>query len=162
MSDSKWGQFANIDVAKLNQEVNSLERGYEELPLGKYEVALDNLALGLTKDGYPKLHATFQVVAGDYEGRLIFINQVLLKGDENDKYRVHSSHELLRSLKSSVTPITFEGLDAYEALVNRIADECFDVEYLLEISLAKGKKGATNDPNRTPLRIYTILERFDN
>lgn len=160
MSDSKWGRFGNIDVTALNAQVNALDNQFVEVPVGKYEVRLYDLNLGLTKDGYPKLFASFEILCGDYTGRFVFMNHVILRGDDNDKYRVHTAHVFLRSLQSGVEPITFEGLDAYEALIDRIADATLDAEYLLDISYAKGKAGAQNDPAKKPLRVYTILERF--
>lgn len=151
---SKWDKFA-IDAEALNQQANALsDSDFEEVPNGKYEVSLDSLELGESKKGFPMIRARFTILEGEWKNRKLFFNQVVVMGDENDKYRVHASNVFLRSLESGLT-VTFEGLDDYDALITAIADKCASTyerggaEYLLELGERRGYK------------TYTILERFE-
>lgn len=147
---SKWDKFATIDAKALNEQANALgtSADFEEVPNGKYEVRLDSLELGESKKGFPMVRARFTILEGEYKNRKLFFNQVVIMGDENDKYRVHSSNVFLRSLDSGLT-VSFEGLDDYDALITAIADKCANAEYLLELGERRG------------YTTYTILERFE-
>lgn len=148
-ASAKWGEFSNYDTSSLVNEVKALDAGFQELPKGKYEVAFDVAYVGLSKAGFPKLHMQFTVLSGMYKQRVIYINQLLIKRDANDKFRIHSANELLRGLKSS-REVSFEGLDAYDALVSEIEKECLNCEYELEITEPKEN-----------FRAYKLLQRFD-
>lgn len=148
-----WSKF-NIDVAGINKSVTELENNssnFEELPDGKYEVALNNIELKESKSGHPMLAASFEVCAGEYTGRYIFMNQLVIYGDHNDSFRVHTCNMLLRSLNSPYSNnVSFAGgLPAYEQLVNAINAACQDEEYLLSLGTNKGG-----------YRTYKILEHF--
>lgn len=153
---SKWDKFSTIDAKALNEQANALgDSDWEEVPNGKYEVALDSLELGESKKGYPMVRARFTILEGEWKNRKLFFNQVVLMGDENDKFRVHAANVFLRSLASGLT-VSFEGLDDYDALICAIADKCASTydeggaEYLLELGERRGYK------------TYTILERFED
>lgn len=147
---SKWDKFATIDAKALNEQANALgtNADFEEVPNGKYEVRLDSLELGESKKGFPMVRARFTILEGEFKNRKLFFNQVVIMGDDSDKYRVHSSNVFLRSLDSGLT-VSFEGLDDYDALITAIADKCINGEYLLELGERRGYK------------TYTILERFE-
>lgn len=138
---SKWSKFDSVvDVNELNHDIEELGNGeFEDLPEGRYEVRLDSLEMKPTKEkGYPMLAACFTVIEGEYKKRKIFVNQVIVMGDENDKYRVRGANDLLIGLDSGLS-IKFNGLDNYEKLINAVADKCEGEEYLLE--LGSNKKG---------------------
>lgn len=148
---SMWDKYGNIDAKSLNEQASNLSDDFEEIPVGKYEVALDSLVLKESKAGDPMIAARFTVVNGTFQNRKVFLNQLVLKGDQNDAFRVHTCNVLLRSLESSLTDqVRFDGLQAYDQLINAIAGECTDAEYLLEISERKG------------YRNYKVLERFNS
>lgn len=148
---SMWDKYGNIDAKSLNEQASNLSDDFEEIPVGKYEVALDSIVLKESKAGDPMIAARFTVVNGTYQNRKVFLNQLVLKGDQNDAFRVHTCNVLLRSLESSLTDqVRFDGLQAYDQLINAIAGECTDAEYLLEISERKG------------YRNYKVLERFNS
>ena len=146
-----WSKFDNkVDVEELNHDLDELNEGgdFEELPDGKYEVSLDSLEMKPTKQkGYPMLAARFTVIEGEFKKRKIFVNQVIIMGDQNDKYRVNTANKLLKGLDSGLT-VEFKGLRDYEKLIDAVADKCVDEEYLLEMET---KKGFTN---------YKILEHY--
>lgn len=148
---SMWDKYGNIDAKSLNEQASNLSDDFEEIPVGKYEVALDSLVLKESKAGDPMIAARFTVVNGTFQNRKVFLNQLVLKGDQNDAFRVHTCNVLLRSLESSLTDqVRFDGLQAYDQLINAVAGECTDAEYLLEISERKG------------YRNYKVLERFNS
>lgn len=148
---SMWDKYGNIDAKTLNEQASNLSDDFEEIPVGKYEVALDSIVLKESKAGDPMIAARFTVVNGTFQNRKVFLNQLVLKGDQNDAFRVHTCNVLLRSLESSLTDqVRFDGLQAYDQLINAIAGECTDAEYLLEISERKG------------YRNYKVLERFNS
>lgn len=147
-----WSKFdKKVDVEELNHDLEDLNSGgFEELPLGKYEVRLDSLEMKPTKEkGYPMLVMSFTVVEGQYEKRKIFVNQVLYMGDQNDKYRMNTANQLLESLDSGLD-VAFKGFRNYENLIDAIADKSVDEEYLLEIGERKG------------FRNYKIIEHYNN
>lgn len=145
-----WSKFKGIDAKALNAESESLGSGdFPEIPNGKYEVILDEMELKPTKKkGDPMLAVQFTILEGEYKNQKIFYNQVILMGDENDKYRVHTANEFLRSLESS-KEISFEGVEEYEALINDVYDEVADGEFLLEIT-----------ENKNGYKQYKIKEVF--
>lgn len=148
---SMWDKYGNIDAKSLNEQASNLSDDFEEIPVGKYEVALDSLVLKESKAGDPMIAARFTVVNGTFQNRKVFLNQLVLKGDQNDAFRVHTCNVLLRSLESSLTDqVRFDGLQAYDQLINAVAGECTDAEYLLEITERKG------------YRNYKVLERFNS
>lgn len=138
-----WTQYDNlINVNDINEQIDNLPSGeFEELPDGKYEVAFDKAQLVPTKkDGHPMLAMEFTIIEGEFNNRKIYINQVLVMGDANDKYRVKSCNDLLRGLKSSV-PVLFASVKNYNEIIDQISDECFDREYLLSKKSKQGKDG---------------------
>lgn len=148
---SNWGKFNNINAKALNEQSKKLKSGdFEEVPVGKYEIHIESLELKPTKEkGYPMLAGKFKIVQGDYNGRLIFMNQVIAMDNEHDAMRLGIANDFLTSLGTDVT-LAFEDWDEYEELVNKIFDKIEDNgwEYLLEI---KEKKG---------FRSYKICEKY--
>lgn len=143
-----WSKYNKIDAKALSAEAENLGGNFEELPLGQYEVALENLELKPTKTkGDPMLVMTFKVVAGEFKKRKLWVNQVVLMGDENDCLRLHVANVLLRGLESDLE-VKFEGVQEYSDLIDEILTRCQDAEYLLEIKERKG------------YRQYEIKERY--
>lgn len=144
-----WSKYNKIDAKALSAEAENLGSGdFEELPLGQYEVALEDLELKPTKTkGDPMLVMTFRVVAGEFKKRKLWVNQVIIMGDENDRYRLHGANVLLRGLESGLE-VKFEGVQEYSDLIDEILTKCRDAEYLLEIKERKG------------YRQYVIKERY--
>lgn len=145
-----WEGYDNdIDAKALNDDAESIS-DYQEVPLGKYEVKCNGLSLVPTKEkGNPMVKLDFIIVAGDFERQHVFINQVLIARDQNDKFRVHTCNELLRGLDTALTPkVAFTGVANYAQLVEQIAPLALDQEYLLEIS------------ERKKFRTYKLLEHY--
>ena len=150
---TNWGKYSTVDAKALNKEVEDLGDGdCGEIPNGKYEVAIEKMTLKPTKkDGAPMLAVQFKILEGDFKNQKIFMNQMVIKGDENDKYRIHTANKFLRSLGTDLD-IRFDGVNEYEALIEQVygAVHMNGYEYLLE--LGENKNGYTT---------YKILEIFE-
>ncbi len=136
---ANWSNFSNINAQELNAQVKDLSKGdFEELPLGRYEVSVEGLELKPTKEkGYPMVAAKFKVVQGEYDGRFIFMNQVVIRGDQHDAMRLRIANQFLDSLETGVD-ITFEGVQEYSDLIDEVFNNIGRKEYLLEIGEKKG------------------------
>lgn len=142
---ANWNAWNNINVEQLNSQVEELGNSgdFEELPDGKYEVRLDALELKPTKEkGYPMVAATFTIVEGKYARFKMFVNQVLLMGNDSDKYRVNTCNKFLSSLRTDGMKIRFNSVSDYEEQVQDTFKKYEKMEYLVEKST--NAKGFTN------------------
>ena len=136
-----WEKFdREIDIEGLQKDVQeAAENGanYREVPHGEYEVKIEKLELVESKAGDPMVTVWFKVLAGDYKGSMIFMNQVITKG-----FQIHIMNEFLRSLDSGYD-VEFRSYSQYGQLLMDI-HEAIDgeLEYLLKYS--EGKKGFSN------------------
>ena len=146
---TNWSNFSNINAQELNAQVKGLAKGdFEELPLGRYEVSVEGLELKPTKEkGFPMVAAKFKVVQGEHTGLLIFMNQVVIRGDQHDAMRLGIANRFLDSLKTGVE-ITFEGVQEYAYLIDEVFNNIGRKEYLLEIGEKNG------------FRNYKIIEVY--
>jgi len=144
-----WEKFdREIDIEGLQKDVQeAAENGanYREVPHGEYEVKIEKLELVESKAGDPMVTVWFKVLAGDYKGSMIFMNQVITKG-----FQIHIMNEFLRSLDSGYD-VEFRSYSQYGQLLMDI-HEAIDgeLEYLLKYS--EGKKGFSN---------YEIVDVYD-
>lgn len=150
---TNWGKFANVNAAQLNEGIKALGDGeYPEIPNGRYEVAIDSMVLKPTKKtGAPMLAVRFTILEGEFKNSKLFMNQVVLMGDEHDSIRVSTANRFLKSLGTDI-PVSFEGVGEYEALIEQIAEtiESQGLEYLLEMGENKGG-----------YKTYTIREVYE-
>lgn len=136
-----WEKFDKaIDVEGLQKDVQEAAKNganYREVPHGEYEVKIEKLELVESKAGDPMVTVWFKVLAGDYKGSMIFMNQVITKG-----FQIHIMNEFLRSLDSGYD-VEFRSYSQYGQLLMDI-HEAIDgeLEYLLKYS--EGKKGFSN------------------
>lgn len=148
-----WDELdRKVDVDGFSKDVHEAAKqgGFEEIPLGKYEVKLDSLEMKATKKAKdPMIVAQFTVIEGDYKKRKVFVNQVCFMASKPDSNttRMNVSLNFLRSLDSGLE-VDFTSFRELSRLVDRIADKCVDEEYLLEIKENKG------------FRNYEILEHY--
>ena len=136
-----WEKFDKaIDVEGLQKDVQEAvenDANFREVPHGEYEVKIEKLELVESKAGDPMVTVWFRVLAGDYKGSMIFMNQVITKG-----FQIHIMNEFLRSLDSGYD-VEFRSYSQYGQLLMDI-HEAIDgeLEYLLKYS--EGKKGFSN------------------
>ncbi len=133
-------KFNNVyDVNALAESLNEIKQNsgngdYPEVPVGKYEVKVEKVELGSTKDGVPMGKIQFRINDGDYKKQCLFYNQVLVGKDKNtgqlSAFGIHKFNEFLRSLdpineQGLELPIEFKDFDQYEQLLLDVA-ECVE------------------------------------
>lgn len=144
-----WDKFDNaIDTKGLAEDVKeAAENGqsFKEVPHGDYEVAVDKLELVASKAGDPMVSIWFKVLAGDFKGSRIFMNQVITQG-----FQIHIVNELLRSMDTGVE-IEFVTYKQYGNLLMDVM-EAIDGNLEFALSYKEGKKGFST---------YEITEVFE-
>lgn len=149
MADNIWDKFDEaVDTEGLAKDVKeAAENGgeYVEVPHGDYEVAVQKLELTASKKGDPMVTIWFKVLTGEYEGSLIFMNQMVTKG-----FQIHIVNELLRSMDTGID-IEFVTYKQYGNLLMDVA-EAIDGNLEFALAYKEGKKGFST---------YEITEVFE-
>lgn len=147
-NDNMDGENLRID---LNQARENSSGNYEEIPVGTYEIKIDNIELKDCKSeknaGEKLLSAQFRILAGDYKNSCIFMNQLLA-----ERWQLENALLFLASLEAvDESEIYVENEKQFTKLIEKIAEEAnANFEYLLEYG--KTRKG---------FPTYTIKEVFD-
>ena len=120
-----------------------------EVPKGDYEVKIIKLELGETGEnaknpGMPKVSVWFEILAGEYKGQKIFMNQMLTSA-----FGFHKMNEFLTSLETGIS-VVFENFEQYNDLLNLVFNE---VDGKAEYQLSYGE-------NNKGFSTYTIVQRF--
>lgn len=128
-----WDKFDDAyDTKKLSKTLAESEKNgeFEELPHDTYEVEINKLELGVSKENKPKLVCWFKIVAGKYKNRLIFMNQAL-----TEPFLIHKANKFLRSLDSGIE-INFETFSQYSNLLKDVHEKITaeKLEYQLKYS----------------------------
>ena len=133
-----WEKFdREIDVEGLQKDVQEAAKNganFREVPHGEYEVKIEKLELVESKAGDPMVTVWFKVLAGDYKGSMIFMNQVITKG-----FQIHIVNEFLRSLDSGLE-VEFKTYKQYGQLLMDI-HEAIDGRLEYGLKYGEGKKG---------------------
>lgn len=134
-----WDKFDEmIDTKGLQKDVKeAAEKGtgsFKEVPHGDYEVEVNKMELIASKKGDPMVSIWFKVLQGDYEGSLIFFNQVVTQG-----FQIHIANELLRAMDSGIE-IEFKNYKQYGEMIMDVAE---NIDGNLEFALkyGEGNKG---------------------
>ena len=143
-----------MDVAGLKKDVEAAKSGggdFVEVPKGDYEVKIVKLEIGETGEksknpGAPMAKVWFEILAGEYKGQKIFMNQMLTSG-----FGIHKMNEFLESLETGAL-VVFENFQQYNDLFNQIFT---DVDGVAEFQLSYGE-------NNKGYSTYTIVQRFTN
>ena len=153
MSETMFDKFnAMVDVEGLKKDVEAAATStgeFVEVPHGDYEVKVVKIELGETGEksktpGMPMAKVWFEVVAGDFKGQKIFMNQMLTSG-----FGIHKMNELLESLETGI-PVSFENFNQYNELFAMVFDA---VDGKAEFQLAYGQ-------NNKGFNTYTIVQRY--
>jgi len=153
MGENIFEQFNNMfDMEGLKNDVDNAATNtgdFVDVPKGDYEVKVVKIELGATGEksktpGMPMAKVWFEVLAGEYKGQKIFMNQMLTSG-----FGIHKMNEFLISLESGV-PVVFENFTQYNALFKQIFDA---VDGKAEYQLAYGE-------NNKGYSTYTIVQKF--
>lgn len=152
MANNIWNEFDKaIDTKELQNEIKeAAENGggnYKEVPVGKYEVAVEKMELVKSKKGDPMVTIWFKVVGKDdpYKGSLIFMNQVITQG-----FQIHIVNEILRSMDTGID-VHFDTYSQYGNLLMDI-HEAIDKKVEFALDYSENNKG---------YKIFEIEEVFD-
>ena len=132
---SKWDKMVDIEGLKADiaqAEKDGGNRTYKEVPVGQYEVSVEQMELKASKKGNPMVSIWFKIVSdGEYKGSMIFMNQVVLEG-----YQFHIANDVLRGLVQGMDDapdIVFESWEQYENLIMDIHEAVSgNFEYALD------------------------------
>lgn len=135
---SKWDNQVDMDGLKRDiQEAGSNSGGgdFKEVPLGTYEIKIKKLELKASKKGDPMVSCWMQILAGEYKGSMLFMNQVITRG-----FQIHIVNEFLRSLESGVS-IDFLSYSQYAQVLMDVAEA---IDNKKEYALEYGEKNGFN------------------
>lgn len=147
-------QFNNaFDLEGLKQDVEaaaSSDGDFVDVPCGSYEIKVSKLELGVTGDksknpGMPMVKVWFDIVAGDFKGQKIFMNQMVHKG-----FGLHKMNEFLVSLETS-QEIKFGDFEQYAELLEAVFNELDRDGAEFQLDYGENNKG---------FKTYTIVQRF--
>ena len=153
MGENIFEKFNNmVDIEGLAKDVEtaaSSSGDFVEVPKGDYEVKVTKIELGETGEksktpGMPMAKVWFDILAGDFKGQKIFMNQMLTSG-----FGIHKMNEFLNSLETGIT-VRFENFVQYGDLFKQIFDA---VDGKAEFQLAYGQ-------NNKGYSTYEIVQRF--
>ena len=125
----KFDKEIDKDIQKQIEEAENSE--YAEVPLGDYEVKVDNMELKISKSGNPMVSIWFRIIAGDYNNNLLFMNQVI-----NMPFQIGIANKILRALAPNVE-VEFQTYSQYANLIMDIYEE-IDGKY--EYAIKYGEK----------------------
>ena len=142
----KWNKAVDLDGLKkdmANAEQDNKE--YVDVPVGTYEVKLTKAELKASKKTQdPMVSMWFKVVAGDYKGQTIFMNQVVTQG-----FQLNIVNNFLRSMDTGVE-IEFVDYKQYADMLLDVAEACEGLEFALNY-----------DENAKGYKTFNIVEVFD-
>lgn len=128
MDYEKFNNALNIEEIKAGiEEAKSKSQEYAEVPLNRdYEVIVESMELGESKNGNPMVKIKFKIIDGEFRNQRIFMNQVVNKG-----LSIHIMNEFLRSLDSGVE-VDFVEYQQYGQMIEDIFDKIDgELSYLL-------------------------------
>ena len=147
MDASVFEKFnAQFDIEGLkSDEANSGKSGeFVEVPKGDYEVSITKLELAESKKGLPMMKCWFKIIAGDFQGQLIFMNQNVTSG-----FALHVANEFLNSLESGINA-EFEDFVQYADMIESVFHAIEGDEY--QLAYGENAKG---------FNTYTIVKKFE-
>ena len=154
MDENIFEKFnAAFDLEGLKSDIEQAASStgeFVEVPHGDYEVKVVKIELGETGEksknpGMPMAKVWFEILAGEYKGQKIFMNQMLTSG-----FGIHKMNEFLDSLETGIR-VQFENFTQYADLFKQIFDA---VDGKGEFALAYGE-------NNKGYATYTITQRFE-
>lgn len=148
----KFNSMVDVEGLKRDAEAAANSTGdFVEVPHGDYEVKVVKIELGETGEksktpGMPMAKVWFEVVAGEFKGQKIFMNQMLTSG-----FGIHKMNEFLDSLESGIS-VEFENFNQYADLFKQIFNVVDgDAEYQLAY---------TENPKNPKFSNYNIVQKF--
>ena len=148
----KFNSMVNLEGLKSDIAAAAESSGdFVEVPKGDYEVKVTKIELGETGEksknpGMPMAKVWFDILAGEYKGQKIFMNQMLTSG-----FGIHKMNEFLNSLETGIA-VQFENFTQYADLFKQIFD-AVDGKAEFQLAYTENNKGYS---------VYTIVQRFTN
>lgn len=143
----KWNK--SVDMEGLKADISEADQGnrdFDEVPKGTYEVKINKMELKESSKGQPMLSIWFKIIAGDYKGQMIFMNQVINQG-----FQISIAKRFLLSLDAvDESEITFEDYGQFNQLVLDVFEGAGELEYLLEYG-----------QNKNGFNTFKIMEVYD-
>ena len=153
MGENVFEKFNEMfDIAGLQKDIEEAASNtgdFVEVPYGDYEVKVVKIELGETSEKsknphMPMAKVWYEILAGEYKGQKIFMNQMLTSG-----FGIHKMNEFLDSLETGIR-VQFENFTQYADLFKQIFDA---VDGTSEYQLAYGE-------NNKGYSTYTIVQKF--
>ena len=127
-----WEKFDKEIDKDIQKQIEDAENSdYAEVPLGDYEVKVDNMELKISKSGNPMVSIWFRIVAGEFNNNLLFMNQVI-----NQPFQIGLANKILRALDPNKN-IEFETYSQYANLIMDIYEE---IDGKFEYAIKYGEK----------------------
>lgn len=140
------------NLKQIREDANKVvDREFEEVPPGTYEVALSKLELTESKKGNLMVEVWYTILSGDYENQKLFQYQVV-----SDGKKVNILKPLLEKLSDNEIDVTFTTYAKYAELLDEIME--FSEDNNLEYSLKYDEK-VSKDGNT--YKTFKILEVFE-
>ena len=151
-----WEQFDNnTDLEAFEQGVKEAENqsgDFEDLPYGKYEVALQNIELKPTKKkGDPMIVSVFKVIEGPHKNRLIWVNRVV-----NTPVKTRIGLKFINDMKPE-TKVSFDKTKGMTGLAKTLVEVGEEISKSKEFVLEFFK----NDKGYDEYSIETVFELED-
>lgn len=131
-----WSKFdKEIDIEGMKNDIMNAKdnkRTKVEIPVGEYDVVVDNIECKESKNGEPMVVIKFKIVDGPYKNYSLWLNQVITKG-----FQIHLVNELLRGFVQLIDmDIEWTSYEQYEELLAEVLDEITnDFEYTIDYKL---------------------------
>jgi len=138
MANNLFSEFDNMfDTKALAEDVkNSTDTPvYKDVPDGTYEVQVEKLELVATKETHkPMVSGWFKILAGEYKGQRIFMNQVI-----DEAFKIHIVKQFLISLDTDLD-IDFESYTQFGNLLMNVM-EAIDGKLEYGLNYSHNRKG---------------------
>jgi hypothetical protein len=138
MDFSKFNKAVDLEALKKDiqeAEENGGNGDYKEVPVGTYEVKIEKMELKESKKGDPMLSVWFKILNGEYEGSMIFMNQVITQG-----FQIHICNTFLRSLDTGLD-IVFDDFEQYANLIMDVHEKVDSEKLEFALNYGKTDKG---------------------
>lgn len=141
-------------LEKMGQDTSG---EFEEVPDGEYEVRISRLEFGTSKNGNPTAYVNFDIIAGEYEGDVIY--HTFSFGGKSPAFKLKRFVDFASTLKSGVD-LSYENFKNEngdfdgEKLENAIAEIC-------DIVCDKTEYAISKTTNKSGFRDIKVLEVFD-
>lgn len=131
-----WEEFDDsVDLEGLQKDIeeassNTNSGDFKEVPVGEYEISIEELELVKSKKGDPMLKVWMKIVEGEYKNSLLFYNQIVPQA-----FQIHIANEFLRGLGGE--EVEFKSYSQYAQLIDRLKVYCDDHEFKVNYTKKK-------------------------